>query len=477
MTKHTTTLLVGTLLICVAMGVQSIFVPTYSSFSTNIDLLFDLLFIFILYHLYLFYKELVLTKEQLSDVQINLKQHESELEAYQSYLQQIKAFYSEVLDHIPIDIAVFNPEHEFIFVNKNSIQNSQLREWLINKTEFEYCDYRKISKALAKTRLRLRKNAIETKLPVTFEEAFHVGTPQERYMMRGYLPVFDTEGALKMVVGYGVNITASKQKEVEIKKYSQELEKSNKALQQYAHIASHDLKAPLRVVHSFLQLLNRKAKHKLDESELEYIHFALSSIKQLSTLIEDLLNYARLDRTNTEAKQICVSNTLDMLTLRHLKPIVQERGASIEYSSELPVLMAHHSMITPLFQNLIINGLKYNRSTRPKIKIWVSYENNETIFAVQDNGIGIAPEHQSQLFAMFKRLHPQEFEGTGIGLASCKRVIEFYGGWIKIESAEGQGSTFYFTLPNALPKRPEMTYTPAITSASKPQREAMVVGS
>jgi light-regulated signal transduction histidine kinase (bacteriophytochrome) len=166
-----------------------------------------------------------------------------------------------------------------------------------------------------------------------------------------------------------------------------------------------------------------------------------------------------------------------MLTLRNLSTLVKERDAIIEYSSELPVLQAHHSMITPLFQNLIVNGLKYNRSKQPKLKIWTSFQNGETVFAVQDNGIGIAKEQQSQLFEMFKRLHPQEFEGTGIGLASCKRVVEFYGGWIKIESAEGQGSTFYFTLPNALPKRTEMTYSAITTGASKSPREATAVGS
>jgi signal transduction histidine kinase len=244
-------------------------------------------------------------------------------------------------------------------------------------------------------------------------------------------------------------LKALEQKEEELNIYADKLKRSNNELLDFASIISHDLKAPLRNTTSFVQLLTRRNKDKFDDTDKEYVDFIIKSSSQSVHLVDDLLNYSKLDKNigepeNTDFTEI-VSNTC--VTLRDL---MIKRRVSLLLET-MPNIEVHRSLIIMLMQNLINNGIKYNDSETPEIKIG-HFKNlkKEDVFYVQDNGIGISQKYQEEVFKMFRRLNTQNtYEGTGIGLAFCKRIIDHYKGRIWFESTEGAGTTFFFTLPDA----------------------------
>jgi signal transduction histidine kinase len=237
--------------------------------------------------------------------------------------------------------------------------------------------------------------------------------------------------------------------EQETKKYALRLEQSNQELSDFAQIASHDLKAPIRGILSFAQLFERKNKAHFDERDHEYFNYIKTNTNQALRLIESLLNYSKVDKDIGEPVEIdvleCVENAQTSLST-----IFDERNAELKVK-DLPHIKAHSLLITQLFQNLINNGIKYNQSEQPCIQISAQLSSTEGyIYAIKDNGIGIPEQYKQDVFAMFRRLHGAgEYEGSGIGLAFCKRLVETYGGRIWFDSEVNKGSTFYFTLPQA----------------------------
>ena len=234
----------------------------------------------------------------------------------------------------------------------------------------------------------------------------------------------------------------------QLQEYATKLKNSNRELTDFAHIVAHDLKAPLRNIGSFAQLLDRRFVGVLDERTQEYLNFIKDNTKQANRLVDDLLNYAKIDKNLGEPIEINLEKVVEGVELT-LQSFILEHNAHINYDN-LPIIKAHKSMLSQLLQNLINNGLKYNRSATPTIHISSKQISGKTIYSVADNGIGIPPQYQAQVFDMFRRLHSQaEYEGTGIGLAFCKRIVDTYGGDIWLESVEGEGTTFFFTLPKA----------------------------
>jgi signal transduction histidine kinase len=239
------------------------------------------------------------------------------------------------------------------------------------------------------------------------------------------------------------------EKETQLADYAVKLERSNKELTEFAYIVSHDLKAPLRNIGSFVQLLDRKNNKNFDERDHEYMNFILTSVKQASTLIDDLLNYSKLDKDIGAPTTVQLNRIMERIQLT-INNALRERRAEIQYHN-LPNIQAHASLISMLFQNLILNGIKYNENPVPIVEIGASGIGGKTVFWVRDNGIGIPPQYQQEVFKMFRRLHTsQAYEGTGIGLAFCKRIVSTYGGDIWLESFEGEGTVFLFTLPKAM---------------------------
>jgi signal transduction histidine kinase len=237
--------------------------------------------------------------------------------------------------------------------------------------------------------------------------------------------------------------------EEQLKKYALKLEESNRELVDFANIASHDLRAPIRGIVSFVQLFERRSKDKFDPRDMEYFNFIKANANQSLQLIESLLNYSKVDKNIGNPLEMDVKDTVEKAK-NNLLSIIEERNAVIEIG-DMPTIQAHPLLIMQLFQNLINNGIKYNKSEQPTIQITVQYSKVEGyIYAVKDNGIGIATEYQQEVFAMFRRLHGAgEYEGSGIGLAFCKRIVQTYDGRMWMKSKEGEGSTFFFILPNA----------------------------
>jgi len=225
------------------------------------------------------------------------------------------------------------------------------------------------------------------------------------------------------------------------------LERSNEELEQFAYAASHDLQAPLRSITGFSRLLTKYARDRLDEQCVEYLDFIDGSARQLHRLIHDLLEYARVGRAVHSTAWIGAAEIVER-ACRQLEVMLVEAGAQV-HCEELPEICVDATQLVQLFQNLIGNGVKYARKdVVPQVRISARSEAKAWRFAVEDNGIGMEPGATGQIFTIFKRLHTQEeYEGTGIGLSICKKIVERHGGAIWVESQSGQGSTFYFTLP------------------------------
>jgi light-regulated signal transduction histidine kinase (bacteriophytochrome) len=231
-----------------------------------------------------------------------------------------------------------------------------------------------------------------------------------------------------------------------VEQRTRELQRSNEDLQQFAYMVSHDLKEPLRMVASYTELLQRRYEGRLDADADEFIGFAIQGVRRMSAMIEDLLAYSRAAEATGE--QPAPANAQDALNaaLDNLRVRIAETGATVT-SDNMPLVPFDSTRLTQVFQNLIGNALKYRSDTAPAIHVGVDEKRAETVFSVRDNGIGIAHEDRDKVFGVFQRLHGREYEGTGIGLATCKKIVERRGGRIWFESEPGKGSTFYFTVP------------------------------
>jgi len=242
---------------------------------------------------------------------------------------------------------------------------------------------------------------------------------------------------------------ALREKELEEQKVL--LVNKNQYLEDFANIASHDLKSPLRGIASFASLLSRRLGSTAESSVTEYVTYIQSNAKRALSLVDGILSYSKVG-DDAQKNAPCNLNEVAGFAIDNLQSVIQNKEALVEISNTLPNAICDQVLVTQLFQNLINNGIKYNESKVPKISITSSLdEGGDYIFSVNDNGIGIPKEYQESVFEMFKRLHGagDKYEGSGIGLAFCARIVASYEGRIWLESVEGEGSTFFFTMPGA----------------------------
>jgi signal transduction histidine kinase/FixJ family two-component response regulator len=244
------------------------------------------------------------------------------------------------------------------------------------------------------------------------------------------------------------DITERKKQDDLLRRSNEELRRANADLEQFAYSASHDLQEPLRQVAIYSQLLERNYAARLDGKASEYLGFCIEGAHRMEMLISDLLAYSQSTRSFDSAPQLVDTNEVLETVKKNLATRIQETGAVIS-AAGLPVVSGDAVPLLHVFQNLVSNALKYRGAAPPLVSVSAEKHPGFWRFAVRDNGIGIAKQFHEQIFGIFKRLHPRnEYPGTGIGLAICQKVVERYGGRIWVESEEGQGSTFFFTLPN-----------------------------
>jgi light-regulated signal transduction histidine kinase (bacteriophytochrome) len=234
--------------------------------------------------------------------------------------------------------------------------------------------------------------------------------------------------------------------ELRVQERTAELARSNAELEQFAYIASHDLQEPLRMVSSYVQLLERRYRGKLDRDADEFIGFAAEGAIRMQRLINDLLAYSRVGTRGKSFEEVDLEAALAR-ALENLQLAIVEKGAVIT-RDPLPAAFGDSGQLTQVFQNLIDNALKFSGGKQPRVHLSARLVEGDAVCSIQDNGIGIAPEFLNRLFLLFQRLHTRkEYPGTGLGLAICKRIVERHGGRIWVESEPERGSTFYFRIP------------------------------
>ena len=237
------------------------------------------------------------------------------------------------------------------------------------------------------------------------------------------------------------------EKNQQILSQNQQLEQSNIELKRFAYIASHDLKEPLRSIGSYANLLQRRYKGKIDQNADEYLEFITDSTKRLYSLLNDVLNFSKLEFDQKNSDEVNVNYLLNTIK-EDLSLTIQERNASVEFGN-MPTVHIKDTHLQQLFKNLISNSIKYSNGNRPSVTIGCEQKKGHYLFSIRDNGIGIEPAYHQKIFDMFQRLHIRgDYEGNGIGLAICKKIVEQYNGKIWVNSEVGKGSTFYFTLPD-----------------------------
>ena len=241
------------------------------------------------------------------------------------------------------------------------------------------------------------------------------------------------------------NIIGRKRAEGELERYVKELERTNRDLDDFASTVSHDLRAPLRTIQAFSMLLMEDYADKLDETGRGYLDEVSKATERMDVLIEDLLKLSRVGRKFTEVEAVDLNELLEEIK-SDLGARFEEQGGEV-VAGKLPTISIQRVWMKELLMNLIDNGLKFNQADKPRVEVSCEEDGKNYIFKVKDNGIGIEAKYQSRIFNLSERLQPQEYEGTGLGLNICQKIVDKLGGNIWVESKTGKGSTFFFTIP------------------------------
>jgi PAS domain S-box-containing protein len=344
----------------------------------------------------------------------------------------------DVLETLPVYVILLDKDYRVPFANKffrerfGESHGKRCYEFLFNKTgECNGCETYRVMK---------------TRAPHHWE---WTGPDGRNYDIFDF-PFFEADGSM-MILEMGIDITEQKSaqnalvdQQENLQKLNEALLKSNKELESFAYITSHDLQEPLRMVASYTQLLAQKYQDQLDDDAKEYIHYAVDGAKRMYDLINGLLHYSRISRKGTTIIKTDLNKIMETVRA-NLALVIKEKNVVIE-TGNLPVIYADYSQMIQLFQNLVANGIKFSNS-EPRITVTSKTEKSQYVILVKDNGIGIEPQYYDHIFEIFKRLNPRDqFEGTGIGLAICKRIVENHNGKIWVESEPGKGTCFCFTL-------------------------------
>ena len=394
-----------------------------------------------------------------------LKKDEKELEKYRTHLEELVEKRTEELEEANKALAeseekfreLFNRADDMItlvglnkmgmpgnFIEVNNVASQRLgytREEFLNMTPADIVAPEKLAD--------IPKNASEmTKNDCVRFEIVHVTKNGTRIPVEVVNHVFKLKGK-RVALAVSRDITERKEHEEELKKLVEDLKRSNEELERFAYVASHDLQEPLRTIASFTQLLERRYKGKFDSDADEFMDYIVDASFRMKDQIEGLLEYSRVTIDHRGFQPVNLELILNQ-AIDNLRTLIEENGALVNCNS-LPTVMGDDDQLRRIFQNLVGNAIKFRKPNIPpiiNISAREDKETNEYIFSVADNGIGIEDQYKERIFVIFQRLHTMEaYKGTGIGLSVVKRIVEHHGGRIWVESEQGVGSTFYFTIP------------------------------
>jgi PAS domain S-box-containing protein len=363
----------------------------------------------------------------------------------EKYLAQMEGRYRGLLEAAPDAMVVVNQTGDIVLLNLQAEKQFGYRRDELLGQKVTSIVPEGFAERLIADRLRSAEDAL----------AQEIGTGIELNALRKDGSEFPIElmlsplesGDVTLVTAAIRNISVRKAAEQELAQKVEELSRSNEELGQFAYIASHDLQEPLRMVASYTQLLSRRYTGKLDKDADEFIAYAVDGANRMQRLIQDLLTFSRVGTKINDLRDISSEDALRR-ALMNLQRAIDDSGAVVTHDP-LPTVLADETQLVQLFQNLVGNAIKYQGPGIPRVHISAQKSGGEkSTFSVRDNGLGIDPKYFERIFGMFQRLHKRdEFDGTGIGLAICKKIVERHGGSISVESEPGKGSTFHFTVP------------------------------
>lgn len=363
----------------------------------------------------------------------------------------------KLINSLHVGILVFSSQEEVLFSNKFAhdmlgLSEKQLRmkgpyhpDWSV-----VYEDGSPFSCEMSPVLVALKTQKPVTNLIVGINRPL---TGDRAWLLVNAEPILTDSGEVSEIVCSFSDITQRKAVEDKLTSLYQSLESrafdlacSNADLERFVYVATHDLQEPLRLITSFLQLLKKKYDSQLDEQASEYINYAVDGSRRIKKLILDLLEYSKFSIDRDGFKVLDAGKVIE--DVKHsLCSLLKQHHAIIDVKP-LPVIYADPSLLHQLFKNLLTNSIKYRGESTPKISIDCIAQGDNYLFSVSDNGIGIDPGYSEKIFDLFQRLHKNEaFEGTGVGLAICEKIIRLHRGSIWVESMPGKGSTFYFTIP------------------------------
>lgn len=374
--------------------------------------------------------------------------------AHQAMKEQ-KFFYENILNKIPVDVAVYDEDFNYTYCNPSTFADKSDREWIIGKSDLDFCNLRKLDPGIGEERKVMLEKAKRGKLAISVEQNYIDETGNPKYTLRTIIPAWDVkdphwaqDGHSKQFISFGFDVTSLKIHEKTLSIKNKELEKANFELDRFVYSASHDLKAPLS---SVLGLINLTKKETQEVGTIMYLGMMERSIQKLDKFIRDLINFSRNSRLEVKSEPLDFSKIISE-RVEELK--YMENAPKVRLDKELSpeIFWSDEGRISTILNNLISNSVKYynKESQDPWIKIDTKVKDDKAIIVVKDNGIGIERNHIDKVFNMFYRA-TEHSQGSGLGLYIVKEAVCRLDGTISVKSVPGKGTEFKIILPNLKP--------------------------
>lgn len=362
-------------------------------------------------------------------------------EKLREMLQESENRFSRLADTLPVMIWMTGPDNQVYYFNQKWLAFTGKPFAQVAGTGWLQCVHPDDVKVFDRV-----QDKIKSSEPYNCEYRLQRFDGEYRFIFEIGTPRTLPDGSFAGYMGSCVDVTETKATQNELASRARELMRSNEELEQFAYVASHDLQEPLRMIISYVQLIQKNIEQNNIARVGEFMNYVLQGTGRMQALINDLLQFSRVSRKGNPFKQVDLNEVLK-IAVSHLTARISENKASVIIPA-LPTVMGDNFQLIRLFQNLIDNAIKFKSAeTEPRIEICVEERVEDYLFSVQDNGIGIEDKFYNRIFVIFQRLHTRDdYEGTGIGLAVCKKIVERHGGEIWVESKPGKGSTFYFTI-------------------------------